>query len=219
MKGKMLTIATFAGAAMVAIATNGHAAQGAITQFDRVDFDTSFPGTVLEDWDIFTSGDIIFDGSEINGITYNLSSGNAFVTSTFLPTTFPNGLGNDISGFFGSSDGITFSFAKPLTAFGIDINTFGDGGSVIATIDTGETVNSLFDPFPAFSTGEFLGFSTDMPFSAVAISGIGSFSYTLDTLRGVEAAVPVPEYQPGLITLGIVMGIAALSKCKQDAEP
>ena len=85
-------------------------------------------------------------------------------------------------------------------AFGIDFNTFATAaGAYTATTNLGEVAGSVFDPFPTLSTGEFLGFSSDMAFTSVTISSVGGFAYSLDTLRAVDAPGNVPE--PGSLAL------------------
>jgi hypothetical protein len=51
---------------------------------------------------------------------------------------------------------------------------------------------SVFDLFPGFSIGQFVGFISDTPFSAVTIAAPGGFTYTLDDLNFVPMAVPGP---------------------------
>jgi PEP-CTERM motif len=51
---------------------------------------------------------------------------------------------------------------------------------------------SFFDPFPGVSTGQFVGFISDTPFSAVTLAAPGGFTYTLDDLNFVPVAVPGP---------------------------
>jgi hypothetical protein len=156
----------------------------------RVNFDAAFPSALVENWDRFSAAATFPNGSTTAGITYFSSRGVALVQNTFLQTTFPNTLGRTEGGFFTPGDTITFGFAAPLMAFGIDINTFARANGSFATItNTGEVIGSFFNPFPGRSTGQFVGFSTGLPFQAVTIFGIDTF--TLDTLREVPA-VPEP---------------------------
>ena len=156
----------------------------------RAAFDAAFPGAQFENWDGFAAGTTFVNGSTVNGITYTSSATMAVVQSTFFVTTSPNGLGRTPGGFFLSGDTITFGFVTPLLAFGIDINTFAaTAGAYTATTDTAQVIASVFDPFPGFATGQFVGFSDTTPFSSITIAATTDFSYTLDTLR----ASPVPE--------------------------
>jgi hypothetical protein len=49
-------------------------------------------------------------------------------------------------------------------------------GAYSATNDLGDVALSFFDPFPGFSTGQFVGFISDTPFSAVTIAAPGGFT-------------------------------------------
>jgi hypothetical protein len=179
-----------------------------LTKYSRNDFDQAFPNSVLEDWDSQKQGTRINNGQTLNGITYNTSSGAALVTTKFLPSTQPNGLGSISQGFFTVGEIITFSFAQPLIAFGIDINTFSAlDGAYIAILPDGTIASSIDDPFFDFqdSTGQFLGFSSSAPFSSISITSnyfVSSESFTLDTLRGVPSQqIPSPMMLPGLLGL------------------
>ncbi|WP_114970764.1 PEP-CTERM sorting domain-containing protein [Rhodoferax ferrireducens] len=198
----LLTSRILAGALLMAATS---AAQAAIVSFgSRAAFDAAYPGSVLEDWDGFSAGTTFTNGTGANGITYNSSTGNALVTSTFLVSSSPNGLGRTGVGFFLGTDSITFTFDSATAAFGIDINTFATAaGAYSATTDLGDIALSAFDPFPASSTGQFVGFTSDTPFSSVTIASPGNVVYTLDTLRAVE----VPE--PGSLAL-LGLGLAVL---------
>jgi hypothetical protein len=143
----------------------------------------------------------------INGVTYSASQGDAVVTSDYLATTPPNGLGSTSFGYFASNESAGISFVTPITAFAIDINTFADspGGDYVAKLDIGYTVTSRPVFFGDTSIGEFFGFTSDTPFNSVTISlaantGTPSphtFDYTLDTLIFGDArdvrVVPEPS--------------------------
>jgi hypothetical protein len=185
-----------------------------ISYTTRTAFDAAFPGATRETWDEFANGTVFANGSTVNGITYNSSNGNALVTNGFLTTTPPNGLGETTNGFFLASDTIKFTFSRPLTAFGIDINTFDASatGGYRATLSNGDTAPSFFDPFPGFTTGQFLGFSDATPFTSVTISAPGGFSFTLDTLRSQAAAVPEPS---GLALFGLAILGASVARARR----
>lgn len=182
------------------------AAQAAIVSYgSRNAFDAAFAGSVRENWDGFANGTQFADGSSANGITYFSSAGNALVTSFFLPSTFPNGLGDTVEGFFLAEDAITFTFSAPLLAFGIDINTASViAGAYAATTEDGDVAASVFDPFPGFGTGQFIGFLSDTPFTSVTIVGTPAAqgdAYTLDTLRAVNEQPPNGVPEPGSLAL------------------
>jgi PEP-CTERM motif len=202
------------------LATANTSQAGVISYSTRTAFDAAFPGAMIENWDSFPNGTVFPNGSTVNGITYNSSDGNALVTSSFLTSTPPNGLGETANGFFLSTDTITFTFSHPLSAFGIDINTFATvNGSYMATTNTGDIAASFFDPFPAQATGQFLGFSDTTPFTSVTFSTTalaGGQPSTLDTLRD-QAAIPVPEPSSlALLSLG-GLGLAGWRRWKKRA--
>jgi len=173
----------------------------------RAAFDAAFPGAIYETWDSYAAGTTIANGGTLKGITYNSSAGIAVVQNNFLNSTPPNGLGRTPINFFDSADTIQFTFGTPLTAFGIDINTFATAsGAYTATTNNGDVVGSFFNPFPGAGTGQFVGFSSTVPFTSVTIATPAGSTYTLDSLR----AVPVPE--PATIALlgtGLAGALAA----------
>jgi hypothetical protein len=172
---------------------------------DRADFIVAFPNSPIEDWDSFPDGMLFPNGSTFGGITYASSSRGSVATDQFAPSSGSNGIGGTPLEFFAPTDTMTFGFDKPLNAFGIDINTdAGLPGAFTATTNTGETAPSVLFAFPGLTTGQFIGFSTGLPFTSVTIAGQDGFSYTLDTLR----YSPVPE--PGSLLL-IGAGLAGLA--------
>lgn len=201
----------FSSACLIA-AFNIQTAHAQTVYSDRISFDTAFPSANIENWDSYATGTVINNGSTLNGITYNTNSTATLVTSSFITSTAPNGIGETNAGFFLPGDTITFSFAQPLSAFGIDINTYATNtGDYTATLSNGDIANSFFDPFPGFGTGEFVGISDPSSFNSITITTPGGVSDTLDTLRYVDASVigtsPVPE--PSSIALMFV-GLMAM---------
>ena len=186
-------------AALSLIVLSASAAQAAvITPLTRAQFQTAVSsGTIgSQNFDGLANGTVL---STLNGVTYGASAGSPIVTSAFLTTTTPNGLGSTSIGYFLSSETGTFSFASSISAFAVDVNTFATTtGAYTATLNTGDVANSLPLIFPNRSTGEFIGFVTDAPFNSVSIRATTGFSYTLDTLvygsaGAVTGGVPVPE--------------------------
>src|SRR6185295_4481738 len=127
--------------ALLAVATSASAA--VVTYSSRAAFDAAFPGSVYEDWDGFANGTTFANGTGANGITYSSNTGLSVVTSAFLNSSNPNGLGGAAT-FFGAGDTVTFTFDFGLSAFGLDINTFaGATGDYTATTNLGDVISSF----------------------------------------------------------------------------
>lgn len=190
-------------AVLVLVGTQA-ASAATITLYDRATFQLAVAGATItqQTFDGFVDGTAL---GTVGGVTYSASGGTVVVTDTYLTTTFPNGIGStSTSGafccFFTGAETATFAFTSPVSAFGIDINTFAPTpGAYSGTLSTGDVVPSAFDTFPGTFTGQFLGFISDTPFTSVTIAANTGFSYTLDTLvfgdaqAIVDAASPVPE--------------------------
>ena len=177
-----------------------------INSVNRATFQAAIAGGNIsgENFDLLPVGTIL---GATPDITYSASGGSPIVTDSFLTSTIPNGLGSTSFGFFAPTETATFSFSTPISAFAIDVNTFANAdGAYTASIDTGDIVSSLFEVFPNQSTGQFIGFVSDVAFTDVTIVSSG-FSYTLDTLvyGDASAVVPVPAavwlFGSGLIGL------------------
>ena len=65
----------------------------AIIFSDRVSFnlalDSPFFTETVEGWDTYPAGTVFANGSTANGITYNVSSGEALVVNTGISLSFP----------------------------------------------------------------------------------------------------------------------------------
>jgi hypothetical protein len=151
----------------------------------------------VETWDDDAADTVIPDATLFDGVFYATPGPNAKITDEFLSLSSPNTLGSTADDFFSGSEPITFSFPSPIVAFGISFNTFATAaGAYTLTTDLGDIAPSSLNPFPGFTTGQFAGFVSDTPFSAVTVSPVGEvpFPYTLDDLTFVaRTPTGVPE--------------------------
>jgi hypothetical protein len=177
-----------------------------------------------ENFDSLASGTIV---NTVDGVTFTASQGSAVVTSDFVATTPPNGLGSTSFGFFASTESATISFTTAITAFAIDIDTFAPAsGDYVAALDIGSTVASKLVYFGGSSVGQFFGFTSDTPFRSVTISPATDaednvpFAYTLDTLifgeaMNLHSAVPEPSTWV-LLASGLGLLVAWRSKTREQ---
>jgi hypothetical protein len=190
----------------------GPANAAIITFPNRAAFDLGVTGEIVETWEDNAVGTVIPDGGILDGIIYSTPGPDAAVGNLFLPLSPPNSLGDVSDGFFSPGETISFSFPGSILAFGISINTFAEGTGVFsATNDLGDVALSFFDPFPGSSTGQFVGFISDTPFSAVTIAAPGGFTYTLDDLNFVPVAVAVPGPATLILVGAGLAGVGAAS--------
>ena len=189
-----------------------------------IDSDPSLIKTV-ESWDTYPAGTIFLNGSTVNGITYDVSAGEALVVSTGISLSVPNNL--FVSGcptanacsFHPLVDTYTFGFPEPIRAFGITFSsTFAaNNGDYLLTTDRGNVVPSFFDPvFPGFSLGQFAGFISDELFSSVTVSSTANALYGMDDLVFARA-MPEP---PSMVLLGLgVFGLSVHSGARRLRRP
>jgi len=161
-------------------------------------------GANLENWSELPDGTIL---TTYKGVTYTPGAGGDQAITvnslSYICNDCTEGLGGTTFGYFAPSETMTFTFAGSTRAFGIDINTFATGADYTLSTNTGSTAASGYDPFPGYSTGEFVGLVASAPFRTVTITPSGSFSYTLDNL----VSTPEPSY---FLLIGAVLPILAL---------
>ena len=206
---------------MAAMLSAHAASASSINTYNRDAFQTALAANNLsgQNFDSLPLGTI----TTVNGVTYKPSAGTALVTSTFLTTTNPNGLGSTSAGYFGPAESLTILFSAPITAFALDINSFAnhDGDYVVVANDgSASVVKSLYDVFPNNATGQFIGFTDSASFSSITLSSLfdsaagRQFSYTVDTLvygQATALAVSATPEPGSLWMLGTgVLGIAGL---------
>jgi len=171
---------------------------------DRVAFTAALQSnpslaTTVEGWDTYPAGTIFSNGSTVNGITYNVSTGEALVVSTGISLSPPNNLYQNACPtaqtciFRPLVDTFTFEFSQPIRAFGITFSsTFANhDGDYLLTTNRGDVIPSFFDPvYPGFGLGQFAGFISDDSFTRVTVSSTANALYGMDDLI---YARPVPE--------------------------
>jgi hypothetical protein len=134
-----------------------------------------FLDKIVEGWDSFSEGAIIFNGSTINGINYYSQIGDLYISWRGAQTSRPSTLGTTgrPDNSFWPGDQITFTFDRKCLAFGISINTAGrNDGNYKAITNSGDIVLSYYDPFPGYDTGQFVGFISDTPFNQITLSSL-----------------------------------------------
>jgi PEP-CTERM motif len=208
-------LATLLASATVVLLSEDPASGAIVTFLDRASFGAAAIGGIVETWDDDAAGTVIPDATPFDGVIYATPGPDAKITGVFLSLSSPNTLGDAVDDFFSGSESITFSFPSPIVAFGISFNTFATAaGAYTLTTDLGDIAPSALDPFPGFTTGQFAGFVSDTPFSAVTVSPapVGGFPYTLDDLTfvpGTPTSVPEPAT---LILVGSgLAGLGALA--------
>jgi len=169
--------------------------------------------------------------ADTSPVTISASEGAVVVTSLFLTTSGPQGIGWGDRQYFSAAQSVTFNFTIAISAFAIDINTYAtENGAFMASFlpefgpglqdgqggGTGAGVAySRFDPFPKRNSkgeflGQFLGFSSETPFRSVTLSKVSKGTFTLDSLQFLPEPAPVPVPVPVPVPAGLPLLAAAL---------
>jgi hypothetical protein len=209
----------------VVLAASDRAAANVIIFQDRTVFlqalsaDPSLKTTV-EGWDTYQPGTVFPNGSTVNGITYNVSAGDAIVVNTGVSLSPPNNLFQTAGfGFHPLVDTFTFGFPQAITVFGITFSsTFAtDNGSYLLTSNNGDVVPSFFDPlFPGSPIGQFAGFISDAPFNTVVVSSTVNALYGMDDLIYARS-VATPEPPTLWLLLSALSGLLLMVVARKSA--
>lgn len=202
-------------------------AEAILISVDRATFQASIgePGISLQDFDSIAPGTVLFDDGDI---TYLPGGGAGFVTADFTTSTPSNSLGSISTGSFIAGSGaenLDLIFANPITAFAIDIITSAVSDGAYRVDIGADDADSIFQVFPSGPSGQFIGFTSDTPFSALTITAVSGFDYTVDTLIYGDASAldsggpggPTDVPEPGVLLLlsGGLIGIALLQRRRQ----
>jgi hypothetical protein len=196
-----IAIRSAAVASFIVLLASASATADLIIFNDRVSFNVALDSDPLfvktvEGWDSYAAGTVFPNGSTVNGITYHVSTGEAVVVGTGISFSPPNNLFQTAAfAFRPLIDTFRFEFDQPINAFGITFSsTFATAdGSYLLTTDLGDVIPSFFDPlFPGFPLGQFAGFISDEPFSAVTVGSTVNALYGMDDLIFAKAIVPEP---------------------------
>lgn len=203
-----------ASVALLACASTASAAPVLYTgDTGRVNFGTATSGATVttdgfEGITTPTSNGIgsVPEGTSFARTGYSVSAGGiSGATLTVLDNTYLNG-GNQIRNRFGAGTGsvvddsygdLTFTFAAPTTAFGLDIATIARGfsgassGAFVLTVG-GVAYTYNYSGSSGFG---FLGITTDTPFSSLTIATSKTNDSLFDNVRiaGPAATPAVPE--------------------------
>ena len=169
--------------------------------------------TKRENWDTFAPSTILPDGTIANGITYDVTQGNAVVVDTGQSLSPPNNLFTTAgsSGFAPLTDRFIFSFEKPIVAFGINFvsSAANTDGAFFAETSLGNILLSGFDPVVPGVNVSFLGLISTNPFDSVSIGANVNALYGLDDMT-FSTVVPLPAALP-LLASGI-LGLLFLAR-------
>jgi hypothetical protein len=170
-----------------------------------------------EDWDRYAPRTILNNGTTLNGITYQATTGYSRVVNTGQSLSPPNNLFYD-GGFNPLRDTRTFRFSRPVDFFGIFVvSTFAiNDGDFYATTNRGDMASSVYNPFFPGNLVNFIGLKTDRPFRSVEISANVNAGYGLDDMYfgrfrggGTPAPIPIPATLSLLLAGVGVLGFIA----------
>ncbi|WP_445426067.1 PEP-CTERM sorting domain-containing protein [Alishewanella sp. HL-SH06] len=180
---------------------------GLITTFtDRVAFDSSVGGTVLED---FTdTSHFPIPGGSLNSLSSfgGLSAGDIKAGATYSTPVGPGNYfnidagggfaGGFLDGMFPSSRRLTITYSPLISAFGFDTNNLMPSFDIVINFLSGSSYNANFTGISSMS---FFGFQSNAAdIQSVVISGNqGQFAFAIDNHAFGGSAIPssvsVPE--------------------------
>lgn len=199
---------------MTAFALTATAEAGTFTS--SAAFLAATSGTTVEDYGTTTAGQLIPNGSTLDGLTYTFSTGAALggvITDQYNSFSGLSLAAKQVAGPLSSSDyflggeSFTVSFPSPVTAVGIFANVNPNTGNYDLSTSAGfaTTGSSTYDT----STFVFVGLTSATPFSSVTfVSEDASLGvYNIPEIIYGQASVPEPGTLAilgvGLLGLGL----------------
>ncbi len=231
-------------ALVLAFATASAAAPVATVKiYDRDSYKSDYLSKVDEITENFDSLAVGSTPGKIGGMTLSsFDGGNGLVvTDARNASSGKNSLASPLLSSSGKTlfnlaipQKVRFSFAKAITSFAVDINTFlGSPGqsvgaffAILIVVDpitkletrlfTDIPIHSIYDPFDTNSkpglpkVGHFIGFTSDTPFTSVVIGqrvvNPNPLLWSLDTVTYVPYVEPEPPAPvPGPLTLPLML--------------
>jgi hypothetical protein len=212
----MKVMKVFLGTACLMAALSAQSAHAQVVYADRLAFDSAFPAATVENWTEEPNNTVITNGETLNGITYTTNAHNFRITKNLITTSYHDGLGaNSILSLyaFTSKDTETFTFAQPLTAFSIDIDSTAlKGGAFEAVLSNGQTIVSSKDAISGDPLEQFIGFSDTTSFDSITIKDLTNNPYKINELDYVDPPQSVvPEPSTVLLMIVGLIGIAVFT--------
>ncbi len=193
---------------MTAFALTATAEAGTFTSSTA--FLAATSGTTVEDYATTTAGQLVPDGSTLDGLTYTFSTGaglggvitdqyNSFSGLSLAAKQTAGPLSS--SDYFYGGESFTVSFPTPVTAVGIFANVNPNTGNYDLSTSAGSatTGSSTYDTF----TFVFVGLTSATPFSSATFTSedlaLGVYNIP-EIIYGQAASVPEPG---ALVVLGV----------------
>lgn len=187
---------------VLAFALASTAASAAYVQFDdRALFEAAGPAVTTNDLNSFVTDINLAPSVVVNAGDFTITgpaAGVARIDADGVGISSVNGSAY-IQGIGAAGNSITFTFAGPVFAFGVDL--FGINDSIERTfVDIDGSIFSL--PVVAGNVGSFFGVRSDTAFTSVAFSLLEGEDAGLDNISFARTGTPVSA--PATLALGLL---------------